>query len=239
MLPAFLSTLLGLASESQVKKLSRRVDDIGEKCNRAIGVLQDLKQNIEVRLSKQYQRHVLTTGIFTLAGVFVGAYATDLTQHRLRMDELRHHGYARVMGAKIPLTQTVQTILEAKILTEYHETRFQLLSKMASDREEAKYHRDRMLKLIPEFSRIQKEMFEGLGNIITVYKGDDEIRAAVDDILKYQMADIAGPPPDTIRTEEDLDSYKATALQQVERYLDREFVKKIDRLLGLLEKHQQ
>lgn len=128
----------------------------------------------------------------------------------------------------------MQTHLEAKVLTEFYESRYLRLSHNAEDLQEAKRQNDRALGLIPRISDLQREVFEALGDVRIAYRVDEKIGSLIDGIYKFKGAEIKGPDHSAIKTEGDLNKWKEETNRQINDYLNREFNEKFHNLLPLL-----
>ena len=91
-----------------------------------------------------------------------------------------------------------------------------------------------MLNLVPEFSKLQRELFEALGDVRISYDLDSEIENRIDGIYGFQMIVIQEPDSNSIKTQEDLDSWKEKVAKEMDRLLKFEFRVKIEALIPLL-----
>lgn len=178
--------------------------------------------------------------LFTLIGVVIGSYlshksAKDLFEIEQRSN-LRIRSYSRLMGIKLPIIQTNQTNLEAKMLCEFYETRFLSLSKNPEDFAEAKRQNERGLDLIPRISDLNRDLFETLGEIMIAYEMDDELSKQIDKLYHFQSANVELKNRDKIKSEADLEKWKEEANSQIKAYLNSEFRDPIESLLKTLKR---
>lgn len=180
---------------------------------------------------------ILLPAIFTLIGVLLGNYLTYKNSYNLftrqKIFENQRISFARIMSLKIPWTQSIRTHIEAKLLSEFYERRYQLFSHDASDLTETKRQYDRALLLIKDISSQQKEVFETLGLIQTCFKMNQELQAAVDDLFNYQSLDVQ-PYSTNFNNLTELDIYHKKMSDQIEPLLKKEYYDKFDKLIHLM-----
>lgn len=180
----------------------------------------------------------LLGSLFTLLGVVIGSYLSHKSAQDLfllkQTSEVRIRSYARLMGLKLQLVQTIQTHLEAKILTEFYEARYLPLTHNPEDLQEAKRQYDRALALIPEISKLLRDLFETLGEVQVAYNVDDQLSTRLEALYRFRGADIQFPDKGVINTEADLNVWKEQTNKQIHEYLRAEFLDRFEALLPLL-----
>jgi hypothetical protein len=158
------------------------------------------------------------------------SYSNDLGKIRI---ENQRHAFARLMALKIPWTQFIRTHLEAKILSEFYERRYQLFSHDIRDLDEAKNQYDRALSLIKDVSNIQKEIFEVLGIIQANFKINPELQKSIEALYNYRALEIKSFPMN-FNTQAELDAYNKTVSNEIEPLIKEEYTNKIESIISLL-----
>ncbi|MFH6963974.1 hypothetical protein ACHRVK_16415 [Flavobacterium plurextorum] len=180
---------------------------------------------------------ILIPAIFTLLGVLLGNYLTYRNSYNLftkqKTFDNQRISFSRIMSLKIPWTQAIHTNIEAKLLTEFYETRYLLFSHDEEDLIESKKQYERALLLIKDISREQKEVFETLGLIQTCFKVDKELQIAIDDMFNYESIDVS-PFPKNFKTINELDEYLKKQSTSIHPLIKREYRDKFDNLIAIL-----
>ncbi len=179
------------------------------------------------------------TFFFSVSGIVVDRYLSHKSDQDLfflkQTREVRIRSYARLMGLKLPLVQAIQTHLEAKMLAEFYEARYLRLTHRSEDIQEAKKQYDRALALIPEISRLMRDLFETLGEVQVAYKIDDQLSTRIDALYHFRGGDIQFPDKGIIHTEADLNAlWMEPTKKQIQEYLKVEFLDRFEALLPLL-----
>ena len=182
---------------------------------------------------------LLVVPLFAVIGVIVGSYLTHKSAQELfssrRERELRERSYSTLMGLKIPLSQTQQTLMEAKLLTEFYDHRYRYMSKDQFDLDMSQSENTRMLALIPEFTALQRELAAALGDVRISYQLiTPELEEAVEAVRRYRTVTLQPLDPTKIKTPEQLDAWKEQAGEKLVSLLRSEWNDKIDHLLPLM-----
>jgi|GEM_PF-3351336 len=146
--------------------------------------------------------------------------------------------FSRLMALKNPWAQYLVTNLEAKLLSEFYERKYQLFSHDNFDLEEAKRQNDRGIALIRDISKNQQEVFEVLGLIQVYFKPDKELQNAIDDLYNYKSLDIKSFP-NNFRTQGELDAFFQKVGQEMRLLVTKEYTNKMERIIVLLKKRLQ
>lgn len=180
---------------------------------------------------------ILVPAIFTLLGVLLGNYLTHRNSYNLftkqKTFDNQRISFSRIMSLKIPWTQSIHTNIEAKLLTEFYETRYLLFSHDVEDLIESKKQYERALLLIKDISREQKEVFETLGLIQTCFKIDKELQIAIDDMFNYKSIDISTFPKN-FKTINELDEFLTKKSASIHPLIQKEYRDKFDNLIAIL-----
>jgi hypothetical protein len=180
---------------------------------------------------------ILVPAIFTLLGVLLGNYLTYRNSYNLftkqKTFDNQRISFSRIMSLKIPWTQSIHTNIEAKLLTEFYETRYLLFSHDAEDLIESKKQYERALLLIKDISSEQKEVFETLGLIQTCFKVDKELQNAIDDMFYYESIDVSTFPKN-FKTINELDEYLKKQSDSIHPLIKKEYRDKFDNLIAIL-----
>ena len=175
-------------------------------------------------------------GAFLLSGVWLGSYLnqrnTFVLSQRQKRNELRIRSYAKLMGLKLPLVQSIHTNCEAKILCEYYETRSGITNS-SSDLDEAKRQNERGLGLIPRIADFRREVSETLGDIQVAFNTTPEMDSAIEKLFRASSIEV----PETVttmKTISDIEKWKETNIKQVPSLLKSEYSDNFDSLLGSL-----
>ena len=172
---------------------------------------------------------ILVPAIFTLLGVLLGNYLTYRNSYNLftkqKTFDNQRISFSRIMSLKIPWTQAIHTNIEAKLLTEFYETRYLLFSHNEEDLIESKKQYERALLLIKDISREQKEVFETLGLIQTCFKVDKELQIAIDAMFYYESIDVSAFPKN-FKTINELDEYLKSQSASIHPLINSPYAKK-------------
>ena len=180
---------------------------------------------------------ILVPAIFTLLGVLLGNYLTYRNSYNLftkqKTFDNQRISFSRIMSLKIPWTQAIHTNIEAKLLTEFYETRYLLFSHNEEDLKKKKKQYERALLLIKDISREQKEVFETLGLIQTCFKVDKELQIAIDAMFYYESIDVSAFPKN-FKTINELDEYLKSQSASIHPLIKKEYRDKFDNLIAIL-----
>ncbi|MFZ3574699.1 hypothetical protein [Tenacibaculum finnmarkense] len=183
---------------------------------------------------------ILAPAIFTLIGIFIGnhlSYKNSIKIHNeQKRTENQKKSYSKLRSLKNPWTQNINLNLEAKLLCEFYEKRFLLLTHDKEDLIEAKRQNERGIESIKEISNYQMQMFENLALIELSFKIDKELQEAIDDIYNYRALGIKKFPKN-LKTQKELDELLEKQFKNVEKAIDSEYREKINRLINIL-KHK-
>ncbi|MCK9580535.1 MAG: hypothetical protein M0Q92_08805 [Methanoregula sp.] len=191
---------------------------------------------------KDKYKSILITILISLlpiVGVIVGSFLTYKYSKNLyktqRQIELREKSYSEIAGIKRQLIQSLQTIAEAKILTEYYDFHYKYLSGDPKIIEFAIEENKRMLGMIPEFSKLQRELFESLGNVRITYSIDKNLEKNIQELYDFPVYNVnILPNSSLIKTEKDLDVWKEERTNELNIFIKQNFRDKVDSLLPQL-----
>lgn len=183
---------------------------------------------------------ILIPTIFTLLGVVLGNFLTyrnsfNLFTKQKKFDNQRI-SYSRIMSLRLPWTQAIATNVEAKLLSEFYETRYLLFSHNIEDLDESKKQNDRAISLIKDISNVQREVFETLGIIQTCFKLDKELELTIDDIFHYETIDVKTFPKN-FKTRNELDEFFKKQNDLIKPLIKKGYADKFDKLIGILKLH--
>jgi hypothetical protein len=182
----------------------------------------------------------LLSAVITLASVFVGSYITYKYSVNLFLEqkkfELRVQGYSDLQGLKVPISQVEQTLLEASALSDFYNFRWLYLTKDKFDLNMALEENKRNLSLIPEFSKLQRDLFKTLANISVVYSKNPELTTAISELYNFKTIIVNPPNPDLIKTQAQLDKWHSEAGIQLRLLVKQEFTTRIEKIISVLEK---
>jgi hypothetical protein len=180
---------------------------------------------------------ILIPATFAILGVILGNYLNyrnsfSLFQKQKIFDNQRI-SYSKIMALKIPWTQSIQTNVEAKLLSEFYETRYLLFSQNKEDLDEAKKQNERALGLIKDVSNYQMQVFETLGLIQTCFKVDKELQNAIDEIYNYQSIEVTTFPRN-LKNQNELDELLKNQNKIMQKLIDDEYKNKLNKLINIL-----
>jgi hypothetical protein len=182
----------------------------------------------------------LLAPLFAIIGVIIGSYLSHKSAQQLFLSQKRYEmkvrGYSDVISLRLPLGQTMQTILEAKILSEFYDFRFQQFSHNQFDLNLAQEENKRMLALIPEFTRLRRELFKALAEISFTYPRTQELKDALSELYHIQTLDVTPPQPNAVNSPQLLDEWKSKAVSEIQPLLKQTLNDKVERLVSILDK---
>ena len=171
----------------------------------------------------------LITGVFALGGVYLGTLLNSLNESKKSTREIKIRAFTKLASLKLPLTQSIQTNIEAQLLCEYYEARAYMLSSDA-DFEEAKVQNNRMLALIPEVTKQRSEFAMAVAEIKIAFDLPKEINQLLMDIYKVQSLKI-NSVVNSFNTEEELNQWKNLTSEQIINHLKNEYTNKIEKII--------
>jgi len=174
----------------------------------------------------------IITGIFTILGVLVGAFASHRSEIKKSKRELRIRAFVKIVSTKLPLIQAIQTNIEALLLTEYYEARA-YMSGSQIDLEEAKSQNARMLSLIPEVTKQRSVFAEALAEVKISFDIDSETNQILHDVYKGQSLSIQSVV-NKYKTEQELDKWKDRCLESIHNHLKENYTDKIEKIVEKL-----
>lgn len=179
----------------------------------------------------------LLVGVLALLGVLGAATVTSYSQWRAAKLQSRELAYAQVMGHRFLITQLYVSRFEARIHSDYHERRWTLQKSPAvsMDLTEARRWMQQSEDLAIEIARAQKDLFESIGLAKASFRRADELDSLTNRVFHFRTPQITDPPADM--TVEELDTWKTTAVGQLQKVVEDEFAKPIDSLLDYLLQH--
>ena len=186
--------------------------------------------------------NILVPAIFALIGIVLGNYISNRNANLLfitqKKFELRHRSYSKIMGLRVPLIQTIQMQLEAKILTEYYHARYIRLSNLDGVLEQSKSEYKRAIELQPTTSSYIKELYEAIGEVSISYNLINSLESKLNDFYNFQFSSLEIKPIDmqTINSEDDLENYKQNASSNMYKLLHTAYDKKIKDIIEELDK---
>lgn len=180
---------------------------------------------------------VISSFIGAILGAIVGGYFTYLYSYKLfakqKIFENQRTSFAKILSLKNPWSQSLQTHLEAKLLSEFYETRFKLFSHNIEDINEAKMQYERSLLLIKEISNYQKEIFESLAIIQISFSKDVILQKAIENVYNYKMLEIKTFPTNFAKIDE-LEKFKVKAAEEITLKIEQEYKVKMESLINIL-----
>jgi len=171
----------------------------------------------------------LITGVFALGGVYLGTLLNSLNESKKSTREIKIRAFTKLASSKLPLTQSIQSNIEAELLCMYYEARAYMLSSDA-DLEEAKAQNNRMLALIPEVTKQRSEFAMAVAEIKIGFDLPKEINQLLMDIYKAQSLKI-NSVVNSFKTEEELNQWKDYTHQIIVNHLRNEYSNKIERII--------
>jgi hypothetical protein len=163
------------------------------------------------------------------------SFSNFINDTKKTKNENRRNSFAKLMSLKIPWQQYLTTHLEAQMLSDYYERRYQLFTHNIEDFNEAKRQNDRGIALINDISSIQRDVFETIGLIQISFDINSEIQNAIDDLYNFKGVNNHKFPVN-FKTESELDAYYQSATTSIGSILREEYGNKIEKLLTLLRK---
>lgn len=154
-------------------------------------------------------------------------YANDTEKNKI---ENRKKLFARLMSLKIPWTQYYRTNLEAKMLSEFYERRYQLFTHNVTDLEESKRQYNRGLDIIKEITNTQRDVIEVLGLVEVYYNVNKNLKIALSDLYNFKSVDVP-PFPLTFKSEAELDAHFKSSTDVINIVLQREYIAKIEAVI--------
>ncbi len=171
----------------------------------------------------------IISGMFALAGVFLGSHLKSKGGEKKEKREIRIRAFTKLVSLKSPLTQTMQTSTEAKILCEFYEARYKINGDI-SDLEEAKSQNSRIISLTPEVSKFRGELASAIAEIKIAFdlpKEKNDLLMAVYKAKAFEVPEIAGK----IKTVKELDAWKIKSAERLSQILQEEYSDKIEALI--------
>lgn len=183
---------------------------------------------------------VLIPGIFALLGALVGGYATSNFNFRNQIKDVkyrnRQQAYSQIMGHKYLLPQLYVSRFEAMIFSDYHEQRWKLGGNLSNslDPSEAQRWMHKSEDLVLEVARTNKFLFESIGLARASFRQDELLEKLTQRICQFRTPSIEPP---TAMNAEELDTWKAKAVAQLQQLVAEEIGGPIDTLLEYLQLH--
>ena len=171
----------------------------------------------------------LITGVFALGGVYLGTLLNSLNESKKSTREIKIRAFTKLASLKLPLIQSIQTTIEAKLLCEYYEARAYMLNS-STDLEEAKAQNNRMLTLIPEVTKQRSEFAVAVAEIKIAFDVPKEINKLLMDIYKAKSLEI-NSVVNIFNTEDELNQWKEHTFKQIDNHLKDEYSNKIERII--------
>lgn len=183
----------------------------------------------------------LIAGLFALAGGFVGSYTTSALTFRNQvktvMLQKRQEAYAEIMGRKFLLTQLYVSRFEARVFSDYHERRWHLGGNLRDslDFVEAQRWMRKSEDLTLDLARTQQSLFESIGLAKASFSRDKTLDALTERVYRFRTPVIVGPP--ATKNLRDLETWKTSAIVQLQQLVENEYGKPIDALLDYMHAH--
>lgn len=168
----------------------------------------------------------IITGLFALGGVYLGSLLNSRKESKKSARELKIRAFTKLVSLKLPLIQSIQTNLEAQLLSNYYEARAYMLSS-DSDLQEAKAQNNRMLALIPEVTKQRSEFGVAMAETKIAFDVPKEINQLFMDIYKAQSLHI-NSVVNLFTTEDELNKWKDHTYHLVSSHLKNEYSEKIE-----------
>lgn len=178
---------------------------------------------------KYNMNNEIITGIFTLVGVYFGTLLNSLNESKKSAREIKIRSFLKLASLKLPLTQSIQTNIEAQLLCEYYEARAYMLNS-TDDLNEAKVQNNRMLSLIPEVTKQRSEFAMAMAEIKIAFDVPVEINQLLMDVYKSSSLKI-NSVVNKFATEEKLNEWKEESHKLIVNYLKNEYSNKIERII--------
>jgi hypothetical protein len=228
------------ASKPKLDDLQLEVNKMIDKGYEPVGnILSDGKTHHQPMLKAKKTKNIPWSAIFTLLGIAIGAYLSYLSSYNLfvrqKVFDNQRISYSKLMASKVPWTQSVQNLVESKLLMAYYNTKFNLISHDQKDTDAADRENQKGLALVSEMSNEQKEVFENLGLIQTCFRIDESLQLAIDSIFNYRSV-IVPQFPTTFKSLNELDAYYNQEHNNIAVAINEEYNLRIGKLLALLKK---
>ncbi len=180
----------------------------------------------------------LLSPLLVIIGVVIGSYLSHKSSldlfERQREREIKERSYANLMGLRVHIMQVQYTLYQAKLLIKYNEFRYEHLTHTQTDLETVKKETQRMLALIPEVSKIQRELATTLADIRLSYEISSELEDAIEVLRKFTIMILVDPDPEKIKTAKQLKAWKDEYLRKIQLQLYEEWNIPIEQVLPLL-----
>lgn len=180
----------------------------------------------------------LLCAVLPIVGVIIGSYLTYESSEKFflkqREVELKERSYSRIMGIGRQISQLMRTMYEANILSEYYNFRFKYISKNIDDLNMSKKAYERMLNMIPEFSKLQRELFESLGDVRISYEINPDLNNKIEELYYFKMFNVDSPDFSVVKTRDDLDLWLDDEVEDLKGFIVENLGSKIDNLLPIL-----
>ena len=181
----------------------------------------------------------LLAPLFAIIGVIIGSYLSHAAARDRFLSEkqyeMRVRGYSELISLRLPISQTLVTLVEAKLLTEFYDFRFQHFSHAPFDLNLSQEENKRMLGLIPEFSKLQRELFKALAEISLAYPKNDDVKKAVSDLYRFGAIEVSPPDPQVVNSADLLDKWKADSSAQINPLVEKAFKNRFEKLIAILD----
>jgi hypothetical protein len=181
----------------------------------------------------------LLNSLFLILGVVLGAYLTHKSAQDLfftqKRYEMRVNGYSDIVSLRIPLAQTMQTLVEAEMLGEFYNFRSEQVTHSQFDLDLAQQENKRRLGLIPEFSRLQRELFKAVAQVSVTYPRTQKIKDAIAEVYYFGTVVVPEPKREEIKSPEMLDYWKSQNTARIPVLVKQTLTDRIDKLISVLD----
>ena len=183
---------------------------------------------------------ILVSSLVTLLVALVPVYLAHLLQLsreiKIENRKRRQEGFSSLLGYKILLPQLYVSRFEAYIFSDYHEDRWRRSGYPSDslDLREAERWMHKSEDLAIEIAKASQGLFEAVGLIKAVFPASKELETLANGVYRHRVPKVDTRAVSEVNDER-LESWKTTAVTQLQERVDEVIRKPIDHLGDLLE----
>ena len=168
-----------------------------------------------------------------LAGYLQHRWTLSRGFAKTRRDQ-RVQAYRDLMGMKITTQQFYVSRFEALIFSDYHEAKWKLAGapQQSIDLDEALRWMHKSEDYVVDITKNNQRLFETLASVSILFPEVDNLSALVDRLYLFRSPRIEGPP--IHGTLKELETWKASAVKQLQELVSREYGNPIETLAQAL-----
>jgi hypothetical protein len=190
-----------------------------------------------VKMTRILDPSILTAIVALIVAVLSPflAYQCGMTsQIKLSERQEMRRAYADLMGLKAVFRQLTVSHQEAVILVNYYEARWKLSGapKDGFELQEAISNVRKAEALTLEIAKTNQKLFETIGVIRMTYRDTPELVKLTDRVYNFLSPRVLGEP--SKMKPEELEDWKRSAIQNLQRFVEREYSEPIEELVKYL-----